>query len=446
MKKLIAILALIALTGNIASAELLKNFKYDGKIEVNTYQVRNMDYSDAAKDKENDTNTRVQLNAGFDLNDDVDAVVSAVKSNRQYGNAAAGASTAEHANTVLNNFFFEQAYLNLKGVLGMDHKLGRQYYGNEGDLMIYYGPQGMPYNYGTFATNGLGVVGLDGWSSGYSWDNLHMGFLLATDENDTGTAPDADKDIFGVTAKYDMSDDMKLGGYVYQYTSQANDVAGPNDVLRAIGVKANGMFSGFKYHAELAKNMGTNNRNVYNLGGKTSNDYTGMGFLANASYEMDMSGKLVLMGEFASGSGDDNTAATDDESSIFYAINSDYRPGIIWGGNFISGAQGGAGISNLTTWNVGAMWTPESQEKLTLKAKLYSFAPTEDTGLTYDAYGTEFDLCANWQHSENVGVKAYYAMFMPDKEYVDIRNDATNDGDGTDDILSVIGAAFNVKF
>ncbi len=433
MKKLIAILALLALTGNIASAELLKNFKYDGKVEVNAYQVRNMDYNDGAKDKENDTNTRVQVNMGFDLNEDADAVVSIVKSDRQYGDGS------QDVNTITTLLDVEQAYLNLKGVFGMDHKLGRQYYGNEGDLMIYYGPQGMPYNYGGWSANGLGVTGLDGWSSGYSWDKLHLGFLLAKDTNDNVATPDSDEDVAGITAKYNMSDDMTLGAYVYQNNTQAGNVAGSNDRLQAIGVKADGMVKGFKYHAEFAKNMGKNNNNVSALGAAGMNDYSGMGFLANASYEMDLKGKLVLKGEYAYGSGDDNT--TDDDVEAFYSIQSDYRPGLIWGGNFITGVPGGAGISNLTTWNIGAMWTPASQEKLTLKASLLNFSPTEDTlngvSIGYDTYGMEFDLCANWQHSENVGVKAYYAMFMPESDY---------SGAATDDTLSLVGAAFNVKF
>ncbi|MDT8286928.1 MAG: hypothetical protein RQ748_07455, partial [Elusimicrobiales bacterium] len=80
MKKVIAILALLALTGNIASAELLKNFKYDGKIEVNGYTSKNnTDGNSDTDDTTSDVDTRVQIDMGFDLNDDADAVVSIVK-------------------------------------------------------------------------------------------------------------------------------------------------------------------------------------------------------------------------------------------------------------------------------------------------------------------------------------------------------------------------------
>jgi len=73
-------------------------------------------------------------------------------------------------------------------------------------------------------------------------------------------------------------------------------------------------------------------------------------------------------------------------------------------------------------------------------AKYFHFAPTEEP-TTYDVYGNELDLCANWKHSENVGVKAYYAMFMPDSDYA-----ATVTAPDSDDATSVLGAAFTVKF
>lgn len=433
MKKVIGMLALVALVGNIANAELLKNFKYDGKIEVNTYQVKNADYNDDATDKRNNTDPRVQVNMGFDLNEDVSAVVSAVKANRQYGDVS------EDMNDVQNNVLFEQAYLNLKGVLGLDHKLGRQYYGNEGDLIVYYGPQSAPFMNGN--ANPLAVTGLDGWTGAYNWGKWNFGAMLAKETN-TNPGEDTDKDIFGITAKYNLNDDLKLGGYVYQYNSQPGVAAGPNDRLQVLGAKADGKFMGFMYHGEVAKNMGTNNQNIYNLGGASVNDYTGMGYLANVKYEMDLAGKLSFVGEYASGSGDDDITATDDESATFYGINSDYRPGVIWGGDFLTSASaGGAGISNLTTYNVGAMWNPSKIEKLTLGAKYFNFAPTEEPA-GYDVYGNELDLCAKWKHSENVSVKAYYAMFMPDSDYA-----VTVNGAGAkDDATTVLGAAFTVKF
>ena len=165
MKKVIGMLAVVAFASSMASAELLKNFKYDGKVEVNAYNATNTnDFNSKTKDAWSDVQTRVQLNAGFDLNDDVNAVVSVVKNNRNYGNNPESATTNTAIGTandgILGNIFFEQAYLNLKGVLGIDHKLGRQYYGNEGDLVVYYGPTGYPYIWT------LPVSALDAWTGG----------------------------------------------------------------------------------------------------------------------------------------------------------------------------------------------------------------------------------------------------------------------------------------
>jgi hypothetical protein len=439
MKKVIAMLALVALTGNIASAELLKNFKYDGKIEVNAWQMNDRDYDETTADKRNDVDTRVQLNMGFDLNEDVSAAVSAVKANRQYGNAS------EDMNDVQNEVLFEQAYINLKGVLGLDHKLGRQYYGNEGDMIVYFGPQGWPYMADHATTlNALGVSGIDGWSSAYNWGKWNFGAVIAKVDN-TQNVGDTDEDLAGITAKYDLMEDLKLGGYAYRYNAQAGSAnAGPNDHLDTIGVKAEGKFMGVEYNAEVAKNMGMANENVHDvvygladafyLPNNTTGDYAGMAFKANAKYGIDLMGKLNFMGEYAMGTGDDDL--TNDEVAGFMSPNSDYRPGIIWGGGHLV-TIGGAGLENLTTYNVGAMWNPSKFEKLTVGAKYFHFAPTEEPA-AYDVYGNELDLCANWKHSENVGVKAYYAMFMPDSDYV---------GAGSaDDSTKVLGAAFTVKF
>lgn len=424
MKKVIGILALLALTGSIASAELLKNFKYDGKIEVNAYQVNNNDYNKNAADKKNDVDTRVQLNAGFDLNEDVNAVVSAVKCNRQYN-----AASETVAGGTINSFTFEQAYLNLKGVLGFDHRLGRQYYGNEGDLVVYYGPKSWPFTYAA-AANGLGVTGLDGYTGWYKTGKWDIHGILAKAVN-TGAAANNDEDIFGVVAKYDLGNEMvNPTAYYYTYNTQAGTgFAGPNDHLDVVGARSNGKVAGFEYNAELDMNMGSNNNAIYALGTAGVNKYQGYGFLGNVKYGVDLAGKLDFMGEFAMGSGDKKV---DDKVKGFYAINSDYRPGIIYGGY-----KANAGLTNLTTYNVGAMWTPTGAPKLTLGAKYYNFAETEKLGGKSNL-GTETDLCVNWKHSENVNVKAYAASFTPEKDTVPAV--------ATDDAATMLGAAFTVKF
>jgi hypothetical protein len=430
MKKLIGILAVLAFVGNVANAELLKNFKYDGKIEVNGVSTNNESDADSdAKDKTSDVDVRVQVNASFDLADDVNAVVSAVKCNRQYGDAS---DTVQ--NGTIGVATFEQAYLNLKGVLGFDHKVGRQYYGNEGDLAVYYGPRSWPYaTKGT--TNNLGVSGIDAYTGWYKNGKLDIHGVAAKLTVPALSQPDDDQDLIGVAAKYDLMDELKIGAYVYERKTW--QTAAADLTLDMVGVKAMGKFMGFDYNAELVKNYGRQ------AVGKT---YTGTAFLANAKYDLEAMGKWTFMGEFGMGSGDDKTYAADKDINTFNQISTDYRPGIIYGG-----VSANTGLGNLTTWNLGAKWNPANIEKLTLTGKLHYFAPTvtkvnstaagaAKTDIGYDAYGKELDLCANWQHNDSVGLKAYYAMYMVDGDYADTVLA------GKDDLATALGAAFTVKF
>ena len=426
MKKVTVMLALVALVGNIANAELLKNFKYDGKIQVNAYATNNTADNDAdTQDATSDVDTRVQVNMGFDLNEDVDAVVSLVKENRQYGDT--GTANGENIDAITLNSIFEQAYLNLKGVFGFDHKLGRQYYGNEGDLVVFYGPKGWPY------PAKFGTTALDAYTGWYKTGKWSMHGVAGKALNLAGSVnEDDDTDLLGFVANYDLREEIKLGAYVYEqkdYNDGAADLT-----LDVVGVKAMGKIVGIDYTAELAKNYGHQAAGV---------NYEGMGFLANAKYGMDLAGKITFMGEIARGSGDDNS--TDDKVESFNAIASDYRPGILWGANMAGlKTDGVTANSGLTTWNVGAMWTPSMAEKLDLCAKYVYLAPTEDklngASIGYDTVGSEFDVAATWNHSDNVKVKAYVAYFMPDKDY------ATASGSTNDDAATMIGAAFKVKF
>jgi len=409
-------LALVALVGNIANAELLKNFKYNGSIEGQGFVVNNAkDFNKDASDKFGEVNHRVMINAGFDLNEDVAATVSAVKCNRQMGDAP------EKVNTIIDQFQFEQAYLTLKGVFGVDHQIGRQYYGNDGDIVIYYGPA-------NWYTRGLNTfaVALDGWTSKWSKDKLGVTALLAK-QTEGNTTTNDDIDVYGVTASYDYSEIVKPSAYYYE-AKDYNTLAKLNN-LQVIGVKANGKYAGVEYGAEYAMNMGMNR----NLTSTTNKEYKGSAMKVNVSYAYDFLGKVNLMGEYAMGTGDKNAADSSDKS--FQDINANYRPGLIMGGIGVNVPTAITGLNNLTTWNVGANWAPEKISKLNLCAKYYDFSYTEKVGAV-EHIGSEANLIATWTHSQNVAFKAGLAMFMPD-EYTIVAKD---------DSVSLASLYMNVKF
>lgn len=399
MKKVIGILAVVAFAANMASAELLKNAKYNGSVEVKSVTVANYPGFDAdLKQKYSQTTSRVMLGVNFDLNDDVNAQLTAVKCDyRNYGTAS------QDLNTLQSNVKFEEAYMNLKNVFGVNHRLGRQFFGNPGDMVVYFGP-----------TSNLGQAysasALDAWYGEYKKDKLTVGALMGKVTENSLTAM-RDKDVYGVTAAYDYRAELQPSLYIYQVDDRVASVvsAKPN----IAGVKVTGKYQGVGYGAEFAMNSGNNG----------ATDYTGTAMKANVDYALDAktAGKFVFMGEYAMGSGNDTTTADKEEG--FQAVNSNYVPGLLFGG-----VDGNSGLNDLTTFNIGATWIPQQLEKLTIGAKFFNFAYAEDKGTapnTYTAIGTELDFSATWKHSDNVGLRASYAMFVPSSDY-NVTTDAAN--------------------
>lgn len=440
MKKVIGMLAVVAFASSMASAELLKNFKYNGSIEVNMRDINNGDFNKKLYDNSDNTRTRVMIGANFDLADDVSAQVTAVKNARNYGNASQSVSGG-----TIDTFFFEEAYLNLKGVLSLDHKVGRQYYGNPGDLVIYFGPSMQPY------MNTLPVSGLDGWTGWYGKDKLSVHGIMAKRGKANSVILGTDQDIRGIVGKYDLMEEAKIGAFLYEFKTNKTAAVGPADILKVYGVKANGKFMGFGYNAEMDFNGGRNNTGVVATGyaGATPNNkYSGSAFLANVDYGYDFMGKWKFMGEYLMTSGEKNTgtAPTDKKVKAFMAVNTDYRPGLV-----IGAETGVPSADNTTVWNLGATYTPEKLEKLTGAAKLYHFAYTEkqtsaNTLHTATTIGDELDLSATWTHSPAVSLMASYGVFSPNKKWLKQMINATATQVVKTDAWTRMGLDLMVKF
>src|ERR1051326_3634860 len=139
-KKLACLSCALALVYSIslpARAELLKNFKSDGSIEVKSFSIDNeTDFNGTADDYRGETRTRIMAGGAFDLLDDVHARVLLRKNNRLYGQAA------ENANSVQTALSVDNAYAKIDKVFKqIDLTMGRQFYGDSTDLLIYYGLQ-----------------------------------------------------------------------------------------------------------------------------------------------------------------------------------------------------------------------------------------------------------------------------------------------------------------
>src|SRR5882672_7888670 len=97
VKKLASLGFALALVYSIslpARAELIKNFKTDGSIEVKSFGIDNeTDRNGSADDYRSETRTRITLGGSFDLLDDVHSRILLRKNNRAYGQAAENANS-----------------------------------------------------------------------------------------------------------------------------------------------------------------------------------------------------------------------------------------------------------------------------------------------------------------------------------------------------------------
>jgi hypothetical protein len=434
MKKLLgSTLALALIVPASANAELLKNFKMGGSLEVDAVSANNVtDFSTAKYDNISNVQTRLMVKADWDLLDDVHAHVSIDKNDRSWGGTTGGSTaggSSQNLNTVQSNLWVDESYVKIDKLFGaLDTTIGRQYYGESGDLVIYFGPKynlyGMPItalDAGRFDWNGekVGVTVLGGKVTGMT------GGIAAASDN-------ASVNLYGADVHAKPMDNVSGAAYIYERTIvNSNSGAGvvnvtANDYLYVAGLKGKLTAGPAWVKAEIAKDFGSNRTVNPGTGNNViAANYTGWAGKADAGVKVDLSnlGAVTGWGEFGIGSGGAST------NRNFQAIAGDYRPGSIWG-RFGAGASGAgfAGgtvnttntLSNLVVAGAGAKFTPAALSKLTAGISVWNFRRQTANGVaTINAgnknLGNEYDLDLTWAHSENVSVSAGVGDFQPNR-------------------------------
>lgn len=435
MKKLLGstlALAMLFAYGQ-ANAELLKNFKLGGQIDLQATAARNVtDFITRGagnNDRIGDAQTRVMLGMDWDLLDDVHSKVSLTKNNRTYTGAS------ENLDAITLNTMIDQAYFKVDKVMGaVDATFGRQFYGTSGDMVAYFGPSDK-------ALYGLPVTALD--AGRFDWKNEHMnvtGVVGKTVGTGLGVAG-VNRDLRGLTAMCTKHENMHLGAYLYNMVTHGvgavGTPAGTNDNLYLAGLKAKVMMGGGWGNAEFAKNFGEN-RLAGGLPLAHVANYSGWAFKANAGYKADLAnlGAVTPWGELGYGSGDGDNI--DNKNEAFTAISPDYRPGSIYGRFAVAagGASVGSGLgagnpamasnslSNRAIWGLGVKTTPAAVSKLTaglsywdyhFQRKPMAVSTTANTEVATGNkhMGSEVDLDLTWTHSENVSFGAGWGTFQP---------------------------------
>ena len=425
MKKLLGTtLALAMCVPAGANAELLKNFKVSGNLDIQTTSARNVtDFvtrGASNNDRIGHANTRVIVKMDWDLLDDVHSRVTLVKGASNNAARVYG-SGSQDLNAIQTATFVEEANVKIDKVLGLiDVTAGRQFYGEEGDLIIYYGPRD---NYG------LTVSAVDMFRADWNGEYLSVTGIAGktADTLITGTNV-AQTDLRGLVVSCLMHEMVKPSIYVYNSVTHAvgalGSATGKNTNLWVVGAKAKVTVEGLSAGLEIAKNFGEDRATF-----AQNTNYKGYAIQAKAGYKLDLSDIAMInpWGEWGMGTGDSNFDY--EGNNAFQSISTDYRPGGIYG-RFATGSAivlgSGAGtfagqsngLSNRIIWGVGIKGSPSAVNKLTVGAAFYRYAfhrvaPNSLGQKTSRNIGTEADVTAEWKHSENVSFKATAGSFQP---------------------------------
>lgn len=462
MKKLLgSTLALAMFLPTGANAELLKNLKLSGQLDVSAVSAHNVadlvtratpekgTITASNNDRVGHAFSRTMLSADWDLLDDVHARVTLVKGAH---NLVAPRSYGEAAETVQgwhDETFVQEANVKIDKLFGLfDTTVGRQFYGEAGDLIVYYGPRD---NYG-FRTEALDAFRFD-------WKGEHMmvtGLAARTADSAPATlgAAGSSTDLRGIVVSCNQHEMVKPTAYIYNMQTHATGgsgvgtpnvsggVLGKNTNLYVAGLKAKITAGGLDAHAEIAKNFGDDRTTFANGGvGPQSGRYTGYALLGKVSYTADIQdvASVKPWGKFGMGSGDANFAHAGNGN--FQSINTDFRPGGVYG-RFDSGAGvslaqgvtvGGSGINaasngltNRVIYGVGIKATPAAANKLTAGLSFWRYAfhrvaPRANGLKPSRNIGSEVDFTADWKHSDNVSVGATVGQFLPGAYIADMK-------------------------
>lgn len=434
MKKLLgSTLALALLVPAGANAELLKNFKVSGSLDVSAVSANNVsDFRTDNYDHTDVTQSRLLVHGDWDLLDDVHSHVTLTKNNRTYG------SGSESIDGWTANIVADQAYVKIDKLFGaLDTTVGRQFYGEAGDMVIYFGPR---------SDYGLSVTALDGARFDWNGEKVGVTALFSKQAGASTLASGSDSgdvNLHGVDVHVKATDNMSGSAYAYSQTT-VNSGGGvapgkvADDHLYVAGLKAKVTMGGAWLKAEFAKNFGENRTGVAADGSYAfTGNYTGWAGKVNGGIKADLNnlGAITGWGEAGIGSGGSTS------NRNFQAIAGDYRPGGIYGrfqGSSSSaqlnsagaGAINGSTLSDRVIIGAGVKLTPAALSKLTAGLSWWNFRSQSAAGTVATAasgskqLGNEYDLDLSWAHSENVTVGLGAGQFVPGRA-VNVANNGT---------------------
>jgi len=404
MKKLLglSLAAAMVISAVPAKAEIFKNLQTKGEVEVNGVMTRNVrDAKTSAADNYRNTQNRITFGATWDMLDDLHANVTAVKNDRYWGTATQDLNTIQSAINVM------EANIVMDDLFGFKAKIGRSFYGNEGDIIVYYGNEHLVDG---LATSSVDLASFVRQYTMFGMENHAEVTYAKTSE--VSMIADTDVNFWAFKNVMNLNSDMDLGIFAYNKRTGNGVYAMDNENLWIFDVNTNGKHGDLNWKLELAGNVG-------NADAATADQsYRGWAAKVDLGYNAKINtiGVAPRLG-FAYGSGDSNVGGKIDKS--FKDLNPNYRPGYIYGKssdmfqaiglNAISGKNGS--LSNRMVWNIGV--TVDATEKLSFIADWYNFwlNNTITAANGQRNIGCELDLTANYKYASNVDLGIYAARF-----------------------------------
>ena len=483
-------MALLAICVSVATTPSwallgLGDVKFDGSLEVSGNSANNeLDFGNdpdnpsitgtgTSKDHRGRTATRVRIGMNALVTEGVTSRIEAVREAKQYGQTT-GNTTSNGASTVQgeqNLWSFQNAYVDIADIMGLNVRLGRQYVGNPGDLV---------WNISPTDDDNLTLNSIDGaLFQSRKWDFVNVDLFTGKANEDDAIANTDQDDTTGdvnltsldvVLPKLIPGGKLNVG-YLMGRDSNSSAESDNNSLNTArVGVNGGVAENMITYRAEFFQNMGE-----FKGAGLTNADTA-----ASAAAKLKYEGSAIDLGvginspetsvgtfggwiNYLMASGDDNVRDDKDESFHDFSPlgfnTSDRLLGEIFGksnvlgGGTTLGTPIGQGINTadatavapsaatqgqgLKVLNIGVHFKPVFCKKSTFRADYYTFSRAEDSVLTNaatgartnvgDKFGSEIDLAYIYDHTSNVNLELGWAWLSPDDALIGVNNQNNDD-------------------
>lgn len=450
----------------------LKNVKFDSSLEISGQSANNeTDVDGTDKDTRGATVTRLRIGMNAVLSQDVSTRIEAVRNSdsgpfvSQYGDGASTVANEEGAIALQN------AYLDFDNFLNTDEfRIGRQYGGRTGDLLVYYGP---------VYDDALTVQAFDSVYMAKKFKKINATFVTGKVVEDDLINNTDEGDVVGdITASWlilnsdEIFESVKVPlelGY-YRITNQRTDTIADNMTLSIIDLRASYTLQNHPVtlSAEYAMNDGKYNTNHT---GTDAMELKGNAYVLKANYDNEDKGfgwHLV----YANASGDDqNEADQGAQDDSFHDLSmggygwavSDFSLGeilsnsnalavdpvgantTVTGDNIAmtsqTGLDTGFGGYGLNVINLGGYYNMTSifDGKITAYLDYYMVKVNEVVSGADDGVGSEIDLTFTYDHSKSIKAALGYAMFSPDSGFANEFTDPTGFDRPEDTITKFFG-------